>query len=268
MELWRRREAQVPLLIDIPHAGTHVPPALQARFTEAARTLPDTDWHVDKLFSFAGEMGAGLLAATHSRYVIDLNRDPGGLELYPGFDNTELVPLSRFDRELIYRPGQFPDAAEIAERVRAYWRPYHERLRNDIEGILARFGHCILLDGHSIPAQVPRFFSGRLPDLNLGTSGGNSASPSIASAAWSVLENQPRFSRVQDGRFKGGFITRYYGKPERNVHALQIEIVQDCYMDEENPQGFDEGRAAALTGVLKSLVQTLIDAPLPSRSCP
>ncbi len=268
MDLWRRHEAQVPLLIDIPHAGTYVPSALQARFTDAARKLPDTDWHADKLFSFAEAMGVGLLAATHSRYVVDLNRDPGGLELYPGFDNTELVPLSRFDREPIYRPGQLPDAAEIAGRVETFWRPYHERLKADLEGILARFGRCILLDGHSIPAQVPRFFSGRLPDLNLGSAGGNSAGASIAKAAWSVLDGQPRFSSVQDGRFKGGFVTRHYGKPERNVHALQIEIVQDCYMDEENPERFDEERAAPLSGVLKSLVQTLLDLPLPSGSYP
>nr|CAX84194.1 N-formylglutamate amidohydrolase [uncultured bacterium] len=257
MDLWQRRIAQIPILIDVPHAGTHVPEDLLERFTPGAQALPDTDWHVDKLVAFSQKLGVGLLAATHSRYVVDLNRDPDGALLYPGIDNTELVPLSRFDNGPIYRHGQTPSAAEIAQRIETYWRPYHDRLKADIEEILEHFGQCLLLDCHSIPANVPRFFEGRLPDLNLGTADRKSASRTLIDEAWSVLESQDRFTRVQDGRFKGGYVTRHYGQPSRQVHALQIEIVQNCYMEEEAPHRFDAGRAASLIGVLENLVGAL-----------
>jgi N-formylglutamate deformylase len=257
MDLWQRREAQIPILIDVPHAGAFVPQDLLERFTPKAQSLPDTDWHVDKLVAFSQKLGTGLLAATHSRYVIDLNRDPFGALLYPGIDNTELVPLSRFDNGPIYKPGQTPESAEIAQRIETYWRPYHDRLKADVEAILERFGQCLLLDCHSIPASVPRFFEGRLPDLNLGTADGKSASRSLINAAWDALDSQAGYTRVQDGRFKGGYITRHYGRPEKGVHALQIEIVQDCYMDEAKPRHFDAVSAASLIGVLENLVGAL-----------
>ena len=96
MNLCEIKRGDSPLVVDVPHAGTHIPEAIVARLTPAARAVPDTDWHVEKLFSFAREMGATLLAATHSRYVVDLNRDPSGAALYPGADNTELCPTRTF----------------------------------------------------------------------------------------------------------------------------------------------------------------------------
>jgi N-formylglutamate amidohydrolase len=258
MELWRRREAESPLLVDVPHAGTYVPSVLQSRFAPEALPLPDTDWHVDRLFAFAERMGAGLLAATHSRYVVDLNRDPEGLALYPQAHNTELVPLTRFDFQPIYQEGKAPDDAEVESRIETYWRPYHERLQADINVVVQRFGYCILIDGHSIPHQVPRFFEGTLPDLNLGTDKGRSAAPSVIDTAWRILDDQTAFSHVLDGRFTGGYITRHYGQPHRNVHALQIEIVQNAYMDEANPSLFDEGRASGLTDILKDMIAALL----------
>ncbi len=258
MELWRRIEAGSPLLIDVPHAGTYLPPDMAARLTPEALALPDTDWHVDRLFSFAERIGAGFLAATHSRYVIDLNRDPEGRLLYPGSDNTELVPLTRFDWQPIYRDGQAPDNAEVAQRIETFWKPYHARLSADIDAIVKRFGHCVLLDGHSIPHSVPRFFEGRLPDLNLGSSEGKSAGPDFCDAAWRVLEGQGQYSSVRDGRFTGGHITRHYGRPEQGVHALQIEIVQDVYMDEAQPHDFAEEKAQNVISILERMAKALL----------
>ena len=257
MELWRRREAESPLLIDVPHAGIFVPPDISARLTPEALKLPDTDWHVNRLFDFADALGAGFLAATHSRYVIDLNRDPSGESLYPGSDNTELVPLTRFDFGPIYLEGKAPSPLEVAERIERFWKPYHQRLRADILDVVQRFGYCILIDGHSIPHQVPRFFPGTLPDLNLGTDSQRSAAPSVIEAAWAVLDQQDRFSKVMDGRFTGGYITRHYGQPRQNVHALQVEMVQSAYMDEQNPGDYAPCRAATLINVLKALALAL-----------
>lgn len=258
MELWRRREARIPLLIDVPHAGTYVPPVLAARLTPEALTLPDTDWHVDKLFAFGLEIGAGLLAATHSRYVVDLNRDPSGQALYPEADNTELAPTTNFEREPIYKTGLAPSPDETKQRVQDFWMPYHARLQADIDAIVSQFGYCLLIDGHSIPRQVPRFFEGNLPDLNLGTDKGNSAAPSLIDAAWRVLDGQARFSRVIDGRFTGGYITRHYGRPAKRVHALQIEIVQSTYMTEAEPANFHADQARGIVDILKAMAEALL----------
>lgn len=258
MELFVRVPARLPLLIDVPHAGTYVPDAIAERLQAAARPLPDTDWHVEKLYSFAAELGAGLFYATHSRYVVDLNRNPDGVALYPGADNTELCPLRTFDSQPIYRPGQEPDAAETAARIERYFRPYHAALAAEIAALRHRFGFVILLDGHSIRAEVPRFFAGRLPDLNLGTADGTSCGPSVAQAAWEALAADPHFSRIHNGRFKGGYVTRQYGQPRDGIHALQLEMAQSCYMDEAEPTPFVPARAERLTNVLRELVTSLL----------
>ncbi|MBI4970162.1 MAG: N-formylglutamate deformylase [Rhodospirillales bacterium] len=254
---YRLEPARIPLLIDVPHAGTGLPAELAQALTPEAARFPDTDWHVDRLYEFASAAGAGRMTARLSRYVVDLNRHPQGIALYPGADNTELVPLKRFDGGPIWQTGFFPDAAEVARRRAAYWQPYHERLEAEIQALKARFGYVILLDAHSIPAQVPRFFQGRLPDLNLGTADGQSAQPSLIDAAWKVVESAPGFSAIRDGRFKGGYITRHYGRPAEGVHALQLEIVQASYMDEADPTIFDVRRANPLIGVLERLVDAL-----------
>lgn len=245
-----------PLLIDVPHAGTYMPPALRAQMTPIAQTVPDADWHVHLLYGFAGEVGASLMAATHARYVVDLNRDPQGAALYPGADNSERVPLLSFDREPLYA-GAAPDAAEVERRMARYWTPYHRRLRQRLDAIRARHGHAILLDAHSIRSAVPRFFDGRLPDLNLGTADGTSCPAGLGDAAFAVLQRSD-FGAVRDGRFKGGYITRHYGRPQDGVHALQLEIAQACYMDEQPPWPWDARRAQPLQQVLRRLVDVLL----------
>jgi N-formylglutamate amidohydrolase len=247
-----------PLLISVPHGGTVIPADIRAQMTDAADSVPDTDWHVPKLYDFAPALGVGLLTATHSRYVIDLNRNPDGAVLYAGADNTELVPTRRFDYVDLYPPGKAPDAAEIARRREAYWQPYHDKLVQELEVIRARHGYAVLLDAHSICSRVPRFFDGRLPDLNLGTADGTSCAAFFQFQAWTVLSAAAGFSAICNGRFKGGAITRRYGQPATGVHALQLEIAQSCYMDERPPFPWSHSFAAPLIGVLQRLIDALL----------
>ena len=247
-----------PLLIDVPHAGTHVPAEIAAGMTPLALTVPDTDWHVPSLYQHALERGAGLMAATHSRYVIDLNRDPQDVALYPGADNTELCPRQSFANEPLYRAGREPDAIAVRRRREIGWAPYHAALRAELERLRAEHGYAVLLDAHSIRSRVPRFFEGRLPDLNLGTADGRSCAADLRERAMTVLRGAAGFSAVLDGRFKGGYITRHYGQPGEGVHALQLEIAQACYMDEERPRTWSPAPAMALVEVLRSLVEALL----------
>lgn len=258
MELYTFHRGSTPLILDIPHAGGFVPEHLRARFTPAAQALPDTDWHVEKLYTCAGERGASVMMATHSRYVVDLNRDPSGAELYPGADNTELCPTRTFAGEPIYRDGRGLDAQEVRHRSERYWLPYHQRLRQELDELVEQHGYAVLLDAHSIRSVAPRFFSGRLPDLNLGTANGASAQSALIAVAAEVLRRAAPFTHVIDGRFKGGYITRHYGEPRAGTHALQLEIAQACYMSEDPPYPWDAVRAAPLARVLTRLIDALL----------
>lgn len=246
------------MLVSLPHDSTHIPDAIARRMTTPALATPDTDWHVAKLYDFAEAMGASVLAASHSRYVVDLNRDPSGAMLYPGADNTEICPLLTFDMEPIYKPGQNPDGAEVAERIETYWKPYHARLTETLAEIRSRHGVAVLFEGHTIRSQVARFFQGRLPDLNLGTAKGASVAPDLGARVFAVLERSP-YSAVRDERFTGGYITRTYGRPAQGVHALQLELTWRTYMDEGPPYEYLPDRAARLKTVLKAMVQSGLD---------
>ena len=191
--------------------------------------------------------------------MVDLNRDPGGVALYPGADNTELCPTRTFADQAIYGDAGVPDAHEIAARRSEYFVPYHALLAGEVERVRAANGHVIVLDGHSIRSEVPRFFAGRLPDLNLGTADGASCAPAVQAAAGVVLAGAATFTSVVNGRFRGGYVTRHYGRPLHNVHALQLEIAQACYMDESPPFPWDAARAAPLVAVLQRLVAALLE---------
>lgn len=256
-ESFRFTAGDTPLLVSLPHGATLIPDRIAARMTEAALRTPDTDWHVERLYGFAGALGASVIAATHSRYVIDLNRDPSGTALYGGVDNTEICPLTSFAREPIYRPGQTPDESEIEDRVARYWRPYHDRLGDALDRLCARFGIAILFDGHTIRSEVPRFFDGRIPDLNLGTDNGASADPALARTAFDLLSGST-YQTVLDGRFTGGYITRHYGRPDENIHAIQLELTWRCYMAENASFAWRADRAARLTPHLRALLEALV----------
>ncbi len=248
-----------PLLISCPHVGTYVPPQIAERFTQSASILADTDWHVDWLYGeSASALGASLLTATHSRYVIDLNRRPDGGELYTGANNTELCPTTTFDNEAIYE-GDNPSTSEILQRTENYWQPYHDKLQSVLRDMVDKHGVAVLIEGHSIKSEVPRFFEGTLPHFNLGTAGGESAAEDLSNLVFNVLNSSKDYKAVFNGRFKGGFITRNYGKPNDGIHALQLEKTQSCYMDEEPPFGFRVDLAAKVEPVITAMMQTALD---------
>ena len=255
MELFRFRAGTSPLLVSMPHTGTHVPGWLAPRLSSAARALPDTDWHLERLYEFVSDLGASVLVATHSRYVVDLNRPPDNANLYPGQDTTGIVPLDTFHREPLYLPGFPPSEEEVAERIETYWRPYHARLQQALAEIRARHGYALLWDAHSIFSVLPRFFAGKLPDLNLGTADGKSCAPGIGEALAKSVEG---YSAVLNGRFKGGYITRRYGDPTDQVHAVQLELSEATYMDEGPPYGFREDLARELRPQLRTLLELFL----------
>ena len=257
MLLWRVTRGDSPLIASVPHAGRHVPDAIALRMTARALEVPDTDWHVDELYAFVPSTGATLVVATHSRYVVDLNRDPSGAALYPGADNTELCPTRTFDNVPIYAAGEAPSPTEIAARRATFFDPYHALLAVEIARVRARHGYAVVLDGHSIATEVPRFFAGRLPDLNVGTADGAACDAQVQRIASEIAASADGFTHVVNGRFKGGYITRSCGAPQANVHALQLETAQGCYMDETAPAAFDAARAAQLGRVLERLVVAL-----------
>lgn len=260
-DLYEYHQGTTPLLVSIPHAGTWVPEALLERMTEPAQALPDTDWHVGRLYGFAKALGGTLLKANYSRYVIDLNRPPDDASLYPGQATTGLCPTTLFDGTPLYRDGAAPTDAEVARRRERYWQPYHDTLAEALARLRARHGYALLYDAHSIASRVPRLFDGRLPDLNLGTARGASCAPQIEHALAAVLRASP-YSTAVNGRFVGGYITRHYGTPAAGVHAVQMEIAQGCYMDEEE-EGFpyNEAKAAALRPVLRAVMEALLEGP-------
>jgi len=260
MEIFRFRQGHSPLLVSMPHDGTHIPPDLAAGMTEAGLGVPDTDWHVSRLYDFLGELDASVIQATHSRFVIDLNRPPSGAALYAGRRNTELCPITCFDDSPIYKPGREPDEPAVALRLERYWRPYHDRLAAVLAELKARHGYALLFDAHSIRSRVPRFFDGRLWDLNLGTADGAAASPMVSNAVRDEAAKAESYSSVLNGRFKGGYITRAYGKPADGVEAVQLELAQATYMDEDPPFTFREDLATGLRPVLRRILAAMLSA--------
>ena len=250
---------RTPLLISLPHVGTELPAELAARMADRAQAVEDTDWHLEPLYRFALAMGAGLLVPRYSRYVVDLNRPAQNTPMYPGQNNTGLCPERFFTGEPLYLPGQEPDATEVAQRVASIWRPYHQVLDGELQGLRRHFGHAVLFDAHSIKSELPWLFEGRLWDLNLGTVDGDSCAPALQHAVATLLQGQTRYSQVVNRRFKGGHITRSYGQPERGVHALQLEMCWRCYMEEDPPYAWHPARAAEVQPLLRQLVQAMID---------
>lgn len=248
-----------PLVLSVPHSGTHVPDDIRARLTEAGRALPDTDWWLERLYDFDGELDATVVRAHASRYVIDVNRPPDDASLYPGQFTTGLCPTVTFDGEPLYRAGDEPDAAEIAWRRRDWHEPYHAALGTELERVRERHGFVLLYDCHSIRSRVPRLFEGELPVLNIGTNDGRSCAPALQDAVMAVCIAQDAFSHVLNGRFKGGWITRHYGRPDDGAHAVQMELAWRAYMNERPPREFDETRAERIRPVLRRVLEAMLD---------
>lgn len=256
--LFTLQRGSAPLLISVPHAGLAVPPEMEDQMTPVGQARADTDLFVDRLAASAPDRGVGVLVAHYSRYVVDLNRHPEGQPLYPGADETGLVPLTSFDHQpLWYRPG----GIDFVSRRQRFWAPYHAALDAELTRIRQLHGWAVLLDLHSIPDEVPRFFSGRLPAISLGTSAGTSCAAELSEAVVTALLAGP-FEMVRDQRFKGGYITRHYGRPTVGWHALQMELTRSSYLPPDLT--WCPERAAAMITTLTHVIDTVLQwRPVP-----
>ena len=243
----------LPLLISVPHDGRLLSSDMQGVMSEAGKSLSDTDWHVTKLYEFARDLGASMITANYSRYVVDLNRSADDSALYAGQVATGLCPLQTFAGEDIYA-GEV--AVDTEYRVNTYWRPYHEQIEAMLAELCAAHGYALLWDAHSIASRVPALFDGELPTLNIGTWDGRSCGSDMAHAVTAIAENSP-YDAVLNARFKGGYITRHYGRPDNNVHAIQLEIAQCAYMDEVTTS-YDSQRASQLRDSLTAMLDAFI----------
>ncbi len=258
-----RREA--PLIVSFPHTGTDIPPEIEARCVSLWLARKDADWWINRLYDFVREMGATTIHTAISRTVIDVNRDPSGASLYPGQNTTELVPTTTFDGESLWRTGQAPNAADIAQRKQAYFEPYHAALAAEIDRLRGQHACIVLYDCHSIRSIIPRLFPGELPVMNIGTNGGTSCDMDLAEPITAIAAAS-RFSVAVNGRFKGGYITRRYGAPEQGVHAVQMELACRGYMrepvgpvDERSwPVPYDIAHAAEIRRALTAILETCL----------
>ena len=251
-----------PLLLSLPHCGQALPDWLIPRLTPLAQRVLDTDWYMPELYAFATSLGASVLQPNFSRYVVDLNRPPDNVPMYPGQNNTELCPTRNFRGEALYINEQAPSNAEVQQRVAKYWQPYHQALQAELDRIKSIHGYALLWDGHSILNTLPWLFDGTLPDLNIGTVNATSCDPTLRNALSGVLQKETRFTSVIDGRFKGGYITRHYGNPDLGVHAVQMEMCFSAYMpcnaDYEQNYHFDATYAAPVQATLCKLFETML----------
>jgi len=257
MPIFKLRQGNSALLVSMPHVGTYLPQWLLPRLTAEAQTVADTDWHLDQLYDFLDELDATVLVATHSRYVIDLNRPTDNTSLYPGQNTTGLCPVDNFEENPIYLPNQEPAAEEIQSRIEQYWRPYHDALASELNRLKAIHGRAMLWDAHSIQSVVPRFFNGELPHLNIGSADNQSCPASITEDIAQVAAASP-YSSVVNGRFKGGYITRHYGKPAEDVYAVQLEIAMRSYMHESAPYLLNQELASKLRPTLRSMMLAML----------
>ncbi len=255
---FRFHAGSIPLLVSMPHVGTDIPDEIAARMTPQALLKADTDWHLRELHGFLQDMDASVLSARWSRYTIDLNRPQEDTNLYPGQDTTGLLPADTFHREPLYLPGCEPDAQDVRQRLERYWAPYHRQLEQELARMLRAHGAVVLWEAHSIASHVPRFFDGKLPDLNFGTADGASCDPGLTCAVVDLARAQHQFTVALNGRFKGGHITRHYGQPQQRVHAIQLEMCQCLYMDEAAPFAFRPDLAAQVQPLLQNMMEAAV----------
>ncbi|MGB3503212.1 MAG: N-formylglutamate deformylase [Mesorhizobium sp.] len=257
MAAFEIHEGSSPVILAFPHTGTDVVAEFAARLNDEGRKLRDTDWHIHKLYD--GLLpGATTVRATFHRYVIDANRDPSGVSLYPGQNTTGLVPLTDFDNQPIWKQGAEPDEAEIGRRMAEFHRPYHAALKAEIERVKAAHGIAVVYDCHSIRSRCPFLFDGALPDFNIGTDNGKTCSPQFERAVADICAGAVGYSSVLNGRFRGGWTTRHYGRTETGVHAIQMELAQITHLvSEEPPFALDDGKAGRLRAVLADILNSL-----------
>jgi N-formylglutamate deformylase len=265
MKGWLKvRRGDVPVVVSMPHTGTAIPAETEAQLVSPWLSRKDTDWWVDDLYEFAHELGITTVRTMMSRTVIDVNRDPSGKSLYPGANTTSLCPVATFDNEALYLQGMGPDAGDVTQRLDNYFVPYHAAILSELERLGATHPRVVLYDAHSIRSRIPHLFDGELPQFNIGTNDGESCDAELTAAVEAACA-QSEFSSVTNGRFKGGWITRYYGEPARGVHAIQMELACRGYMQEPEivshdnwPTPYEPARAAPLRAALRQVLAACI----------
>ena len=246
-----------PVILGLPHTGLHVPQEIEGRLNDTGRARADTDWHIHELYDHLLP-DATTVRATFHRYVIDANRDPSGKSLYPGQNTTGLCPLTDFDNRPIYNDGAEPDADEIERRRRTFHTPYHAALQSEIERVRERHGIAVLYDCHSIRSVIPFLFEGTLPDFNIGTNNGTTCAANIEEKVVAICESADGYTTTLNGRFKGGWTTRHYGRPDNGVHAIQMELTQSSHLKAEAaPFELDPAKAEHLRITLKAVLDAI-----------
>ena len=259
MLVYEYSRGSTPLVVSMPHIGSFIPEEIRGELSAAGRMVADTDWDLDRLYDCVTGLGAHLIKANYSRYVIDLNRDPANRPLYPGMNHPGLVPTHSFEDVPLYREGAEPTAEQISLRRNLYWVPYHDRLSVVLSDVKKEFGIAVLFDCHSIASIVPRYVEGRIPDLNLGTADGTSCDSDLRDTLAAALRRQNDLTLAVDGVFKGGYITRHYGRPAEGVHAFQLEMSRAAYMNENPSPVFDLRKAEHLRPLLRAMLQAASD---------
>lgn len=248
-----------PVILAQPHGGTFIPDDVLADLNDLGRSIADTDWHIGQLYD--GLLpGVTVVSATFHRYVVDANRDPSGASLYPGQNTTGLVPDTDFDGRPIWVEGRVPDAAEVERRRAAFHAPYHAALAAEVERLRAIHGRITVYDCHSIRSVIPFLFEGKLPDFNVGTNSGTTCVAEVEDATRAVVQDAGAagFDHVINGRFRGGWTTRHYGRPETGVNAIQMELAQSIYLTaEQAPWSFDAKKSAVLRPYLGEILRRI-----------
>ncbi len=262
MAVFEVKQGTSPVILGFPHTGTDVPADIWERLNETGRLLADTDWHIHHLYDGLLD-NPTVVRATFHRYVLDANRDPAGTSLYPGQNTTGLIPETDFDGRPIWKTGAEPTEADIAERLRTYHAPYHAALAAEIERVKAIHGVVVLYDCHSIRSHIPFLFDGKLPDFNIGTDMGKTCDPAIEQATIAIAAAATGYDSILNGRFKGGWTTRHYGRPETGVHAIQMELAQSTHLTTEaSPFAYDDAKADKLRIHLKSILTRIEEIAL------
>ena len=256
---------EAPLVVSFPHTGTDIPVEIEGRLVSPWMARKDADWWIDRLYGFAADLGATTVRTRISRSVIDVNRDPSGASLYPGQATTELCPTTTFDGEPLYPAGHEPDADEIDRRRTTWFQPYHAGLEAELQRLSSRHDRVVTYDAHSIRSRVPRLFDGELPQFNIGTNSGAACDPALTAAVEAACAASG-LSHVVNGRFKGGWTTRHYGRPEASIHAIQMELACRGYMDDPAepptsatwPAPYSETQAAPLRATLTHVLKACL----------
>jgi N-formylglutamate amidohydrolase len=247
-----------PILVSVPHCGTHIPKDIEDNYLpERITNIDDTDWYVDRLYGFVEGLGITMIKANISRWVIDLNRNPESKPLYDdGRVITALTPVTDFNGQPIYA-NNGPDNHEVKRRIETYFNPYYTKISNLLAEKRKHHAHVLFFDAHSIRRLVPGIRQEPFPDLILGDADQTSANAELIKTAESVLGNS-RFTFQHNDPFKGGNLTRHFGKPSSGVHALQLEMSKVLYMDDSETV-YDKKRAANVQAVLRPLFEQLLE---------